>query len=67
MVKEPKFKAGDMIVGKIKMSDGKSQSFCFMVNRVVDVFGGQYSLDDGNGGIDGRKSVAEIDASFNLA
>ena len=67
MITEPKFKAGDTIVGKIKMSDGKSQSFCFMVNRVVDVFGGQYSLDDGNGGIDGRMPVAEIDRSFRLA
>jgi hypothetical protein len=56
---EPKFKAGDMITGKLTMSDGSKQLFCFLVNRVVDGFQ-QYSVDDGNGFIDGRVSFSEV-------
>lgn len=61
-----KFKAGDMITGKLKMSDGTRETKTFMVNGVVEVFGGQYSLDNGDGWIDGRLSVDEVDRTFKL-
>jgi hypothetical protein len=59
LTKAPQFSAGDMITGKLTMSDGTKQSFCFLVNHVVEGFQ-QYSVDDGNGFIDGRVSFAEV-------
>jgi hypothetical protein len=61
-----KFVAGDMITGKLKMSDGTRELKCFMVNRVIEdgTYGPMYSLDNGDGRIDGRCSVAEIDKTF---
>ena len=67
MTTSPKFNAGDMITGKLTMSDGSKELKAFYVNGVIENgFGGrpEYSLDNGDGWIDGRCSVATIDATF---
>jgi hypothetical protein len=63
-----KFKAGDMIDGKLRMSDGTRQRFCFMVNRsLVNVHGVEmYSLDDGNGFSAAMETTESIDKDFTL-
>lgn len=53
------FKAGEMITGKLTMSDGSKQLFCFLVNSVIEDRK-QYSVDDGNGRIDGRVSYDDV-------
>lgn len=72
-----KFKAGDMIIGNLTMSDGEVRLKVFMVNR--DAFIDPryasgvlyrdtewYSLDAGDGFSDSRSPVAQIDADFEL-
>lgn len=68
-----KFKAGDFIIGNLTMSDGTVELRVFMVNRIVPPSGRYswettefYSLDNGDGFIDARMPVAEIDATFEL-
>jgi hypothetical protein len=67
-----KFKAGDMIIGNITMSDGEVRLKVYMVNRIVPstekyVWDTEhYSLDNGDGFIDARATVTEIDAAFEL-
>jgi hypothetical protein len=64
----PKFNAGDMITGRVTMSDGSKQWQTYMVNRIIEdpTYGTMYSLDNGSGFIDARERTDSIDAEFNL-
>jgi len=70
-----KFKAGDMIVGRIEMSDGTKQWSTLMVNRVFtdereySFTKGQemYSLDNGSGFSDARSTAVNIDRDYEIA
>lgn len=67
-----KFKAGDMIIGNLRMSDGTEELKVFLVNCIVPSAERyawdteRYSLDDGDGFSDSRMAVAELDATFEL-
>lgn len=62
----PKFNAGDMITGKLTMSDGTKEWRTYMVNRIIEdaTYGPMYSLDNGDGWIDSRGICKDIDAEF---
>jgi len=55
-----KFKAGDMII----TTDDEGSHHVYMVNGIID--GTHYSLDNGNGFIDARATIASIDDSCTL-
>ncbi len=69
-----KFKAGDMIIGQLTMSDGTQELKVFLVNRVLiedhkyafNKGAEVYSLDNGDGWADSRSLAFNIDQTFEL-